>query len=205
MAKKKFLNKLIDIRLIDEEILLIDGTDDEYISENGNVYRYYGDNKMYKKKTFINPNNGYLYVNIKMSNGKTKQKRVHKLVAIAFIPNPNNYNVVMHLDDNKANPKKDNLKWGTVSENTKDAFEKGLAYNDKGFDDSQSFPVCVFNLKQELKHIYGSVSIASIETGVTKTGILYQCNHKVKNIKKKPKCNLYFRFLDEYNKKGFVL
>lgn len=49
---------------------------------------------------------------------------------------------------------------------------------------------------------YGSVGEASREIGVTKTTILNQCNH---NVKTKPRCGYYFRYLSEYESKGFVL
>lgn len=48
-----------------------------------------------------------------------KQKRfdIHRLVAKAFVPNPNNLPVVMHIDDNPKNNNVKNLKWGTQKEN----------------------------------------------------------------------------------------
>ena len=124
------------------------------------------------------------------------------MVAIAFIPNPNNLPIVMHKDNDKTNPNLNNLKWGTVSENTQDAFNDGLALNDKGFKDSQSMPVAMFDLDKNFIKSFGSVSIAASITGITKSGILYQCKYKMKS---KPRCGYYFRFLDEYKEKGFVL
>lgn len=181
---------------------MIDGTDKEYITPSGKVYTYYGNGKFFPKQTFINKNNNYVYVNLNSLNGKTVQRRVHRLVAIAFLPNPNNLPVVMHIDNNKANPVLSNLKWGTVQENTKNAYDDGLALNDKGFCDSQSMPIAQFDLNKKFIKSYGSVSIAAKLTGMTKTGILYQCYHKTT---KKPYKKYYYRFLDEYIEKGFVL
>lgn len=42
---------------------------------------------------------------------------VHRLVALAFIPNPNNLPIVHHKDENKMNPRLDNLEWTTNMEN----------------------------------------------------------------------------------------
>ena len=58
------------------------------------------------------------------------------------------------------------------------------------------------DLKGNLLNQYGSVGEASREIGVTKTTILNQCNH---NVKTKPRCGYYFRYLSEYESKGFVL
>ena len=60
-----------------------------------------------------------LYINI---NGyKTfKNLLVHRLVAIHFIPNSNNYPCVLHKDNNKLNNNINNLRWGTAKENAID-------------------------------------------------------------------------------------
>lgn len=50
-------------------------------------------------------------------NGKTKTILVHKLVANAFIPNPNNLPCINHKDENKLNNKADNLEWCTYKQN----------------------------------------------------------------------------------------
>lgn len=50
---------------------------------------------------------------------------VSRLVAMAYIPNPNNLPVVMHLDDIGTHNHVDNLKWGTHKENTWDSINKG--------------------------------------------------------------------------------
>lgn len=202
MARRKMINKLIPLSEIKEELKLIDGSLTDYITLSGRIYKDYGNNLLYPKKNTINKANGYLYCGITMANGKQKQFRVHVLVAKAFISNPNNYPCVCHKDDNKQNCHKDNLEWGTVSKNTKDAYLRGLAKNDKGFDDSQSMPVCVFDLDYNLIKEYGSVTIASNDMGITKGGILYQCKH---NLKTKPRKGYYFRFKKEYDEHGFIL
>lgn len=202
MAKRYLTNKLINREDIKEDIKLIEESKNDYITPSGKIYTDYGDNKFFPKKTFVNNHNGYLYVNLNGIEGKTIQRRVHRLVAIAFLPNPDNLPLVMHKDNNKQNPNIDNLQWGTTQENTQNAFDDGLIINEKGFNDSQSKPIIVLDLDRQIIAHYGSVSIAAEKTGITKTGILYQCNHKMKT---KPKCKYYFRFLDEYKEKGFVL
>ena len=155
----------------------------------------------YHKSVFPNKTNQYLYCGITYDIGQ-KQRRVHILVAEAYIPNPNNYPVVMHLDNNKQNCCVENLKWGTVRENTKQSFDDGLQVNAKSWEDSQSINVCAFDLAGNLIEKYGSVGDCSRQLGISKTTILNQCNH---NIKTKPRCGYFFRYLSEYESDGFVL
>lgn len=59
-------------------------------------------------------------------NGKYKAEYVHRLVAKAFIPNPENKSEVNHIDGNKANNKASNLEWATTYENHQHAVALGL-------------------------------------------------------------------------------
>ena len=53
---------------------------------------------------------GYMYVNLR-KDGVTKQQYIHRLVAQAFIPNPNNLPEVNHKDEDKTNNNVKNLEW----------------------------------------------------------------------------------------------
>lgn len=60
---------------------------------------------------------GYVYVSL-CGHGNQKRVRVHRLVAEAFIPNPNNLPQVNHKDENPSNNKAENLEWCTSKYNT---------------------------------------------------------------------------------------
>ena len=65
---------------------------------------------------FIN-NSGYLQINIIAANGKRKGELIHRLVALAFVDNPEGKPEVDHIDKDKMNCRADNLRWATRSEN----------------------------------------------------------------------------------------
>ena len=67
----------------------------------------------------------YLYVSFTVKD-VTTQHSVHRLVAKAFIDNPNNKATVNHIDGNKLNNNVCNLEWNTYSENLKHAYANGL-------------------------------------------------------------------------------
>lgn len=68
---------------------------------------------------------GYNHVGLSNKNGR-KTKVVHKLVADAFICNPNNFQEINHKDGNKQNNSVFNLEWCTRSYNVKHAYDLGL-------------------------------------------------------------------------------
>lgn len=77
-----------------------------------------------KTNKFINPETtekGYLRVDLFDSNRKRKHCKVHRLVADAFIPNPENKPQINHLDGNKQNNSITNLEWCTNAENCEHA------------------------------------------------------------------------------------
>lgn len=82
------------------------------VSNIGNI-RHKGKTE-YKKISF-DPN-GYPYSSFS-KNGKGKRLQIHRLVALAFIPNTDNKQFVDHIDQDKSNNRVSNLRWASRSEN----------------------------------------------------------------------------------------
>lgn len=92
-----------------EKVKQIESTN-YFISNDGIVYDLSG-NIVRQFKA-----NGYWTIKIK-SDRRFKSFKVHRLVAIAFVPNPDNKPCVDHIDGNKENNKYTNLRWCTSGEN----------------------------------------------------------------------------------------
>ena len=91
------------------------------ISNLGNVYSI-KNNKLLKLHI---SHKGYVVVCL-YKNKKQHTQQIHRLIAQAFIPNPNNYPQINHIDGNKKNNQINNLEWCTQSYNIKEAYRLGL-------------------------------------------------------------------------------
>lgn len=69
---------------------------------------------------------GYRTVGLRDVNGKRKHMLVHRLVAINYIPNPEQHPVINHKDGNQLNNCVENLEWCTISHNTQHAYDNGM-------------------------------------------------------------------------------
>jgi hypothetical protein len=85
-----------------------------------------GDKTLSEKNIKPRPNkHGYYSINMCL-NGKVKNTLLHRLIAITFIPNPDNKPQVNHKDGNKLNNSVGNLEWCTRVENSRHAWDNGL-------------------------------------------------------------------------------
>lgn len=75
-------------------------------------------------------NSGYLRTALEeLNSDHRKNVSIHRLVAETFIPNPEKLPVVMHKDNDILNNHVSNLKWGTQSENIRQAFKEGRKFS----------------------------------------------------------------------------
>jgi hypothetical protein len=81
------------------------------VNTDGQIYSIY--TKRFLKEKI---NQGYSQITI-CHKGKQKHSTIHRLIALAFLPNPNNLPEINHKDGNKQNNKVENIEWCTKSEN----------------------------------------------------------------------------------------
>ena len=80
------------------------------------------------KKSFKRPD-GYIGIQLYITKEKVKNYQLHRLIANAFIPNPDNKLYVNHIDSNRENNSLNNLEWVTFEENVRHGYESGYASN----------------------------------------------------------------------------
>lgn len=112
--------------------------------------------------------NGYLRIELTDMDGNRKKHPVHKLVALAFIPNPNNYPQVNHKDEDKTNNSVSNLEWCTAKYNI----------NYGTWKDRHQKQIAQYNVNGTLVATYKSLTDAAKE-GFTISQISKCCNGKL--------------------------
>ena len=148
-----------------------------YVYENGDI-------RNVKTKNMLKPyrsSGGYLYFIIGRNNGKRRHHiRVHRLVAQAFIPNPNKYKCVNHIDGNKLNNNVKNLEWCSHSYNVKHAIDKGLMKPRNGHITTK---VNQYDLEGNFIKTWNSISAIEKKYNVSHTAIRFCCLNKIKTCK----------------------
>lgn len=130
------------------------------IDKDGNLLSLY--RNKYKKP--IRRDDGYVVFNISV-NGRQKTAYLHRLLAEAFIPNPENKPQVNHKNGIKYDNRLSNLEWVTESENSKHAYDNGLMTAPilKGEDNASA--KLDWDKVNQLRYIYENTSISQKKAG----------------------------------------
>lgn len=142
----------------------IEGYPGYEVSNYGNVYSSLkGEPHMLRSWT---NQHGHEYVQLHDGSGKGKKCLIHRLVAEAFIENPNNLPFVRHLDDVPSHNYVENLAWGTPKDNRDDCVRNGHEYTK---------PVYCY----ETDTIYKSGAEAAYELGLTRPEVSMLCSGRL--------------------------
>jgi len=134
-------------------------------------------------KLCIGKKDGYVYVCL-TKNNKGKTVKVHRLVAQAFIPNPNNLPQINHKDEDKTNNNVDNLEWCTSLYNNNYGTRNTKLYNKtsfrKGHKPKSCKKVAKYSLDGTLLDIYFSIREAGRINNFSASSIYRCCENKAK-------------------------
>lgn len=158
---------------------LIPGFENYSITMSGRVIN--NTTKKCKKPTDNHSGKGYLHVDL-YNNGKRKKFFVHRLVAEAYIPNPDNKPYVNHIDGNPKNNNFQNLEWCTPLENVEHAVKVlkcGQQYAKANA--KRQRPVKQIDVTtQRVVAVYASMGEAERKTGIRTEYICQACKGKIR-------------------------
>lgn len=129
---------------------------------------------------------GYEHVQYKANAQKSHHNRVHVIYANCFIPNPNNYKYVNHIDSNKLNNNLDNLEWCTNSYNVQHCWDSGQRIH------KNNTSINVYDLNHNLVGTYKSIRECGRELKIDR--------HKIARVLKGELRKDYLGYLFEYVK-----
>ena len=156
-----------------------------YISDNGEVYaQNYNHTGLFQKMTPYQTRYGYLVVTFH-KNKQQFYKKVHRLVAEAFIPNPTHKPQINHKNGIKTDNQVENLEWVTASENVQHRYvvlkQKGSAPMRNKFGKANPKSKIILQIKNNkvINEFYGTME-AERKTGIHSSAIWRVCQGKRK-------------------------
>ena len=137
----------------------IPGFDRYLASRDGRVFsKNYNNTGKIKPLVGKSDKDGYIELLIRTNDGKRKYVRKHRLIALAFIPNPDNLQQVNHKNGDTADCEASNLEWCTQSDNVKHS------HRQLGWD--KSMPILQFGSDGNIIGRYSSTYEAEEKTGI---------------------------------------
>lgn len=124
---------------------------------------------------------GYIHVRLINPQGKYTLRKVHRLVAEAFLPNPEGKPIIDHRDGDKTNNTLDNLRWVTYSENSVAYIKKRAEANSEKKQNQTSHKIAQYTLDGKLVATFNKGSEITKTTDISKYGIYYTCYGKLKS------------------------
>ena len=140
--------------------------DHYYIEQDGTVVSYATGTAKVLKPGWSAPNRtGYRKVTLMTKDGGRKFVRLHRIVALAYLPNPDNKPEVNHIDEDKTNNDVSNLEWTTAKENKAHSRDARVVYQ--------------YTRTGELQRTFKS-TYAATQAGYLSSAVVACCNNQRK-------------------------
>lgn len=150
------------------------GFDGYDVSNMGNVkslnYNHTGKERLLKP---CKDNNGYMVVSL-CKDSKRKKFTLHRLVALAFLENPQNLPMINHKDENRLNNRVENLEWVTPKENM------NYGTRNEKISKAISKPIIQLDLQNNFIREWDSMTSINLELNINQGNITNCCKGRYK-------------------------
>lgn len=168
--------------------------DDIYVTRNGSVFsviKYMSGDEKVKQRKLSETSLGYLTTKI---SGTTYY--VHRLVAEAFIPNPDGKEEVDHIDTNRSNNMVSNLRWVSKKENHANKISRVL-HRLANIENQKGRRVYKYNKYHQLVDVYPSVKECCVNENINYYYMSNYLNHMSPKVLNKTDCIYSLKRLDD--------
>lgn len=169
-----------DIKFVNKNGNLVDYTGRYQISSKGRIKRmsYVDSNGKLHRSRIMSKRlrtDGYEDISLTDLEHKRHTYKVHRIVALVFIPNPNNLSDVNHIDENRSNNCVSNLEWlSHYDNNNYGTRNKKISLKLKGNKNKQSVPVYCITNNTIYNSAYEAANVLKLERG----NIIRCCKNK---------------------------
>ena len=184
---------------MEEEYRIIQEAPNYMVSNLGNVKNKNG----YIMKSSYDKD-GYKRISLTLEPYHRIYRRVHQLVAKAFIPNPNNYTMINHLNGNREDNRVENLEWCDNSRNQLHSYrENGRVWNRQAHEKDMT-AIKATNVITNQYILFDSVNECARYFNVSDSAIFNRLQNRVNNPSNSPKSTMNGIYVERINPNDYL-
>lgn len=185
-----------------EEYRIIEEAPRYTVSNYGNIKSFVSKKNGYIMKSSYDKD-GYKRIALCLEDGGRIYRRVHQLVAKAFIPNPNNYTMINHINGNREDNRVENLEWCDNSRNQFHSYRENHRVWNREPHRKDMTMIKATNIITQEYILFDSVNECARYYGVSDSAIFNRLRNRVRNPSNSPKSPMNGIYVEVVNSNDY--